>query len=396
MFGAALSVLIPCAAAALPPSPYRDLSAAGTAFSDSVAPHVVLDTLSAVRLGVLSPFNDPDGAAILEGVRLAVLEANAEGGCHGLPFAIVPRTTEGPWGVTANQAAALAYDDNVWAIIGGLNGHQAHLAELISAKAWIPVITPWASDRTIDYANVPWVFRIAPDDGVQARSLWEYALRRGLNRLVVATEGTRDGRVAQMRLLDAARETHHPAALVLEYNPVAPEDLLPRIVRSHADALVLWGRHETAVEMLLALRRSGYRGLILAPALLAVPELLAHADSLGEIVVAAPYDLSRTSPESASFAQTYEAANGHAPRPSAVMAYDAARMVIASVRSAGLNRAAIRRALAQGKFAGLGGRWAFNSLGGAERESVLLTVRDGRWSPAEPRTPPRIGEHLSR
>lgn len=194
-----------------------------------------------MRLGVLAPLTDPDGIAVLEGVSIALDEANARGGYHGLPYAVVARTTEGPWGITSRQGAALAYDDNVWAIIGGLDGQQAHLAELIAAKAWIPVTTPWASDLTIDYANVPWVFRTAPDDGSQARLLWRYALGRGLSRIVVAVEGTREGFVAQQRLLDAARASHHPPALVLQYGATAPEGQVPRIMNGDPEALVVLG-----------------------------------------------------------------------------------------------------------------------------------------------------------
>lgn len=363
--------------------PYRDLGTAGTAFADSVAPHISPDTLTAVRLGVLAPLTDPDGIAVLEGVSIALDEANARGGYHGLPYAVVARTTEGPWGITSRQGAALAYDDNVWAIIGGLDGQQAHLAELIAAKAWIPVITPWASDLTIDYANVPWVFRTAPDDGSQARLLWRYALGRGLSRIVVAVEGTREGFVAQQRLLDAARASHHPPALVLQYGPTAPEGQVPRIMNSGPEALVVWGPQGGALRLIRALRQSGCGVLALLPAVCATPEVLTQGEELGELVVAAPYDLSGTDAELDRFARAYLAGTGHGPRPSAVMAYDVARMVVAAIEEGGLNRASIRGALARGEFSGLTGAYRFSTLGGALRTPVLLRPHEGRWVRAE-------------
>lgn len=366
------------------PPPYRDLSAAGTAFTDSIPPHVSPDTITAVRVGVLVPLGDRDGAAVLEGVRIALDEANASGGYRGLPYAVTVRATEGPWGVAAKQVAALAYDDNVWAIVGALDGQQAHLAELIAAKAWIPVVTPWASDLTIDYANVPWVFRIAPDDGAQARCLWDYAVWRGRSRIVVATEGTREGRSAQARFLDAARRTERVPALVVEYDPAGPEDQSLRILRSQPDALVVWGRQDGTTRLVRALRSAGWKGLVLGPALCATPDVLAESDSLGEFVVAAPYDLTSDDAELERFGNIYRSRVGDGVRPAAVMAYDVARMVVASIEEAGLNRASIRQAFARQVYRGLSGTYRFGSLGGAPSTPVLLSPRGARWVKVEP------------
>ena len=111
---------------------------------------------------MLAPARREAGERLREGIALAVDEANARGGLAGLPFETVYRADDGPWGRGASQVTALAYEDSTWVIVGGLEGGDAHLAELVAAKLWIPVVTPTAGDLSIDYANVPWVFRCFP------------------------------------------------------------------------------------------------------------------------------------------------------------------------------------------------------------------------------------------
>ena len=53
----------------------------------------------------------------------------------------------------------------------GVVGVDLAFPELVAAKAWVPVVSPTASDLSIDYANVPWMFRVMPSDGAQAKAL---------------------------------------------------------------------------------------------------------------------------------------------------------------------------------------------------------------------------------
>ena len=268
------------------------------------------------------------------------------------------------------------------AIIGGLTGHEAHLAELVSAKAWVPVITPWAIDLTIDYANVPWVFRIAPDDETQARALLEYARRHGIDRIVVATEGTRDGRAAHDRIDEAAANLRMPFALAVEYDPAHPDSSARRVLAARPAALLLWGRSDTALLFLRALRSGGFTGLTLGPSLLAAPEVVA-TEGTGELVAAAPFDFTTETRERHRFRESWRRRYGTEPRPAAYLAYDAARMVIDAVRNGGTSAAAIRESIAGSAHPGIAGEIRLNSLGGAEREPVLLRVRAGRWVRAD-------------
>jgi ABC-type branched-subunit amino acid transport system substrate-binding protein len=122
--------------------------------------------LTEVRIGYFGP-NDaahPEGGDIWTAVSLAVDEANAEGGYSGLPFRLVPGWADNPWGNGGIQVARMAYEDRVWAVIGGIDGPSTHLAEQVAAKARLPLISPVATDKTVNLANVPWMFSAVPGD----------------------------------------------------------------------------------------------------------------------------------------------------------------------------------------------------------------------------------------
>ena len=96
---------------------YRDLSREGAGFYGPGREQEAPDTLSVVRIGLTGPEKSRAGRHLRRGVALALEEANAAGGYRGLPYQVVFRPDDGPWGAVAQQAVHLAYQDQVWAII---------------------------------------------------------------------------------------------------------------------------------------------------------------------------------------------------------------------------------------------------------------------------------------
>ena len=62
-----------------------------------------------------------------------------------------------------------------------------------------------------------------------------------------------------------------------------------------------------------------------------------------------------------------------------MFSYDAARVVLAAIERAGLNRARIRDALAKTDHEGNAGTYRFDGLGGSALEPLLVAPRDGGW-----------------
>jgi ABC-type branched-subunit amino acid transport system substrate-binding protein len=365
--------------------PYYDFAKAGAGFYGAGREAPDPEGLNAVRIGVLGPEKDPEGLELRAGVQLALEEANRQGGYHGrIPYEMVFRPDDGFWGVVASRVVDLAYEDKVWTIIGGLDGQRTHIAELVVAKAWVPVVSPWASDSSIDYANVPWVFRCAPADSSQADALVAHVKRAGFKRLVALTEIDREAHTGYRRLDERLERERLPLAAHLQYPRTDPTQVVPRIGEFAPDAILVWGSAHTAIPLIEALRAAGIRVPVLGPSALATRELVAKAASVGDVVVAAPFDLSVSSPGLAGFAARFRAKSGSDPSPLACYAYDTARLVIAAIDSAGLNRARIRDALVQTAFDGITGKIEFNSLRGNAAMPVLMIIRNGRWAREQP------------
>jgi len=359
--------------------PYRHFADAGAGFWGPGREEPEPDPLPpTIKLGLFAPARGGDGRSAQQAAELALAEANRAGGYRGRPFELCFRPDDGPWGAATPRLVELANREGVWAAVGGLTGETAHLAELVAAKLWLPVVVTWAPDRTIDYANVPWVFRVAPDDGQQAELLLDRTLAWGLGLPLVLAAEHRDAGVALDRLTEAARRRGLPPPVSRRYSPAAPLAVLDELVLTGPaapGAVLVWGPARDAGRVLDALARRGYTGLRLAPASLASGAGLAREG----LVVAAPYDLATSTPAQADFARRYHARFGSLPEPEAGLAYDAWQVLLAAIGKGGLNRARIRDALAATRHLGQSGILQFSSLGGNPTPPVLVQARTGRW-----------------
>ena len=356
-------------------SPYSDFSDDGVDFYGHGREVNEPKNLKAICIGLIGPDKTPEGKQLQHGVALAVEEANAKGTRRNIPYKIIFRPDDGPWGIAAKQVVRLSYEDKVWVILGTLEGRKAHLAELISAKAWVPVITPCAIDRSIDYANVPWVFRCMPDDSRQAHALLRHARACGYKRLVVLTEGQREAHTGFLRIKDASKQQRYPIAMQMEYIPHNPTAILPRLRNIAMDALLIWGNPQSVLPLLCELRKTNINVPVLLPSLLATPEIIQKGKTVGNITVAAPFDLSRNDAQILAFRKKYQQRTKTLPSPIAFFAYDATRMAITAIERAGLNRVRIRDELARMSFEGITGKIHFDSLGGNPAEPVLMTIK---------------------
>jgi len=362
-----------------PQKPYFDFSTAGSGFNGPGRELPDPTGLTSVRIGVLGPGKDAEGLQMRTGVRMALDEMNRRGGYKGIPYEMVFRPDDGPWGMAAKQVVDLAYEDKVWTIIGGLDGQRTHVAELVVSKVWVPVVTPTASDMSIDYANVPWVFRCAPADSSESELLFDYLQRQGHKHVVALTEAQRDGQTGFQRLREAAGRKKIQLDAHLQFPTGSPEAVVPRLLGIDSDALIIWGSPGASLTLLRAIRNAGIKTPVLGPSSLAGAEITADSSWIGELVVAAPYDLSRHDPELLEFSARFKELTGIAPTPIAPLSYDAALLVAKTIATAGLNRMKIRDELARVSFDGIAGKTQFNSLRGSIRKPVILSFRNGHW-----------------
>ncbi len=111
-----------------------------------------------IRIGLLIP--DQQTLSAKHGAELAIRRANDKGGYSGKNFKLITRSVEGPWGAGSKESVNLVFEDEVVAILGSLDGRNAHLAEQVATKAHIVFLSTRATDPSLSQAFVPWYFRL--------------------------------------------------------------------------------------------------------------------------------------------------------------------------------------------------------------------------------------------
>jgi branched-chain amino acid transport system substrate-binding protein len=344
--------------------------------------------LTSVRFGVLAPVHGPDAGAgrhMLQGVRLALEEANAKGGFgpQKLPFEMVVRNEAESWGAAGDAAVDLVYDDGAWALIGGYEDANSHVLTRVLLKLEVPNVNTAGVDPTLTEHNIPWLVRVRPDDRQAsyrlARRVFEEDARK---RVVLFRANSRYGRTGTGEFKDAARRLHHPVLLETRYE-ASEADWKSRVERIRAlrpDAVVLWGRPAATGAALRALRAGGVDCAAYGPDRAVGPGFLEAAGDAAEgFVFTYPLNPDARSDAWPAFVQRYRERFGTAPDPTASFAYDGARLLVEATRKAGLNRARIRDALYEvRRFEGVSGRIRFDTTQNNVSPVILGHVENGR------------------
>lgn len=317
-------------------------------------------------------FGPPDGTdSIWQGASLAIEEANRQGGYRGLPFRLIPAWAKNPWAGGVATLIRVVYTQKVWAIIGGIDSATTHLAEQVVPKALLTLVNPAATDRSIHTAYVPWTFSCVPGDHVLAPLISHELKERGTSfALLSATDHDSRAFVAALKV---AFETDRLAPLLnIEFDPAAAETqkAAGRIASSGAQAAVIVANAADSAALVETARAAGFTGLILSGPLIAraAPDPALDGvlyPELGDIPPA--------------FRAKFAARYGRDPDYAAAHAYDAAGILVAAIRKAGLNRARIRDAVqALSPFPGVTGTIQWDDLGQNQRAVRLRRLSSER------------------
>ena len=340
------------------------------------------DSINEVLIGYFGP-NTPSHPKAYEmwyAACLAVDQANQAGGYKGLPFRLVAGWSDNPWGSGVTEVIRMAYVHKVWAVIGGIDGPSTHLAEQVVAKARLTLLSPASTDKTVNLANVPWMFSCLPADHLQtpvlAKAIASHVEKRPF-LLVSAVD--HDSHLFAVELIKSLAQYQLTPFYHFEFNPKERDftELVERIVRTKAHALILIAGGKPSAHLIRALREKDFTGLIFGGPCMGRGSFLKQADKAAEGVI---FPLLYTAGEnSKGFEEKFTSRFGHCPDYVAAHSYDAVRLLIAAIRKAGLNRARIRDAVSElSPWNGVTGTIKWDSLGGNNRAVRLGTVRDGR------------------
>jgi ABC-type branched-subunit amino acid transport system substrate-binding protein len=356
--------------------------------------------LKAVKIGFIGPImstvsvatggkshEEALGIKMLQGARLAVEEANARGGYlkRKIPFEVVTKNDNGLWGASGNEIIKMAYNDDVFAILGTIDGANSHIAIRVALKAELVMMNSGDTDPTFIETNIPWTMRCIGDDRQMGYLMIDYMLRKmGHKRIAIIRSSNRYGRFGVREINDSARRLKHPVLIEMAYK-VGSRDFslqLERLKASNPDAIVHWGDAAEGALILNQMRAMGMKQPFYGSDRMVSEEFTSVAGANAEGVIAGyPWDPDRRDPKFLAFRERFKKRYGQEPETYAAHGYDGMNMLIQATQEAGLNRAKIRDVLAYRTkpFPGVTGDIPFSGVLDDIGEVFLAKFESGRW-----------------
>jgi branched-chain amino acid transport system substrate-binding protein len=307
-----------------------------------------------IKLGFL--IRDKNDVSAQQAAELAIEDANATGGYKGQKFELVTRSCDGPWGITSKQAVALIYEDQVPIVVTALDGRNAHLAEQVTAKSQVVMLSTLSSDPTLSRAYVPWYFRMVPDDKQQAEVLVEQIYRTDkATKVAVIALDSYDGKMSAETFRDMAKEKGYPTPET--FYGLDEKDLRAKTDHTSWDAVVMAGTSDYSTTIIQqANTQNIYTFINLFNFMTNYQPWLSTKIKYVNLEL-----INQQAWESfdASFEQKF---NAH-PSPSMAYIYDGVIMATEAIKAFGSDSEAIRSGFKNLEYNGISGKIAFGKLG---------------------------------
>jgi branched-chain amino acid transport system substrate-binding protein len=336
-------------------------------------------TTAAIKIGLLIP--EPEALAAKHGAELAIREANYTGGYSGHQFQLVVRSTEGPWGTGSKESVSLVFDDEVVAIIGSLDGRNAHLVEQVAAKTRIVCLSAWATEMTLSQAFVPWHYRCVPNDDQQATSLILeiYDKRKLTNVAVIGTEDY-DSRNAVNSFIKTAAlmKIATPNQYLYQSSAEDFQVALKEIDKNDIKAVVLFVNPALASDIIPMLQKIN-KSLDIFGSLLVTDDQKGFDpdwDVLeGITLVSSGHWFTK---EGIAFQKAFQEAYDYQPGAAAAYAYDGVNLIIEAIKKNGPDRDKIIDTFTEINYkTGVTGEIRFDLHGNRIGIPDLMTIKNG-------------------
>jgi branched-chain amino acid transport system substrate-binding protein len=331
----------------------------------------------------LTGFAAADGESALNGAKLAVNQANANGGINGKQIELVIYDDQASPKEAVPIANRLIEKDGVKVAVSGSYSGSTRAAAGVFQAAGIPYISAYAIHPGITRAG-KYVFRTSFMGEVQGRA---GALLIGqtmqLKRVVVITLKNDFGKSLAAGF--KAEAANFGIEIINEYEySIRDRQFGPIVAKVRADkpdAIYASGYFFTAGPLVNQLRSGGVTVPIIGQEGYDSEQFIKIAGAASEgVIITTSLDRDSNSPETRSFITEYEKLTGNKVDMVAASGHTALNVVIAALRKAGTsNPEAIRNAIAQTQLTAATGHISFNALGEVRKNVQVQIVRNGDW-----------------
>ena len=306
-----------------------------------------------VKIGFL--IRDKNDIAIQQAAQLAIEYANAQGGYKGKKFELITKSCDGPWGITSKQAVALVFEDKVPIVVTALDGRNAHLAEQVTAKSHVVMLSTLSSDPTLSRAYVPWYFRMVPDDKQQAQQLVKEIYENNKDRKVTLFSfDDYDGKKAAEAFVAEVKVNGYRKPDILSNTSHMKSK--GNSINSPSDVVILAGSSKESNQIVPDLKPMQLY------AFLNFYNFISQ-DQPGELAIKTTFSSWKNDALWIEFREMYKTKYTQIPTPAVAFVYDGISLAIEAIRKFGPDSEGIRKGFKDLDYRGITGDVEFDNLG---------------------------------
>ena len=331
----------------------------------------------------LTGFAAADGESALNGAKLAVNQANANGGINGKQIELVIYDDQASPKEAVPIANRLIEKDGVKVAVSGSYSGSTRAAAGVFQAAGIPYISAYAIHPGITRAG-KYIFRTSFMGEVQgAAGALLIGQTMQIKRVVVITLKNDFGKSLAAGF--KAEAANFGIEIINEYEYSIPDrqfgPIVAKVRADKPDAIYASGYFFTAGPLVNQLRSGGVTVPVIGQEGYDSEQFIKIAGAASEgVIITTSLDRDSNSPETRSFITEYEKLTRNKVDMVAASGHTALNVVIAALRIAGTsNPKAIRNAIAQTQLNAATGHISFNTLGEVRKNVQVQIVRNGEW-----------------
>jgi len=358
---------------------------------------IVSSAEESIFIGLSVPLNgqySEYGYAVQRGVDLALERINEAGGINGRPIEVIVGDSRGLPKVAQHVARRLASNQRIVAVIGNVTDSCAFAAQPIYRRAGIVQLSPVALHPSF-VPGSPYSFGLAGTVAQESKFMARMAVEQlGKKRIAVIYVTNDWGISAKQSFIKEAKELGADIVAVAGFSEYGGakayldgsdffRPILAEVRPTTPDLLYLITRYRNGVMILQQRQAMAWSEAdVMGPLPWYFPQVLEDSGVTAEnLYTCGLFVPTALSAEGKQFVKDYEALYFLPPDQYAALAYDATNILAKVIRESGDDRRATRDALTKLKdFPGVTGRISFTQKGEAERDYVLITVKQRKFN----------------
>jgi len=318
------------------------------------------------------------------GVRMAIDEANAQGGVLGKKLKLVTLDTRGDSAEAANAVSRLIDVEKVSAVLGEVASSLSLAGGRVAQRRKIPMISPTSTNPKVTEIG-DYIFRVCFIDPFQGKVMATFARANlKLDKVAVLKDVKNDYSIGLAAAFQKAF-TELGGSIVAEQSySQGDTDFSAQVTAirgSGAQALFVPGYYSEVGSIARTADRLGLKIPLLGGDGWDSPDLF----KIGGSAINGSYFSDHFAPDvstdkAKAFVANFSAKYGQPPTGLGALGYEAGLVLVDAIRRAGKNDpAAIRDAIASTKdFDGVTGKITIDAQRNAEKSAVVLKVVDGK------------------